>query len=165
MSGLKSSYEEFIALSRYARWLPEDNRREGWDETTARWGKFWTEKFPKHKKVVKELQEAIYDTEVMGSMRTMMTAGEALDRDNVAGFNCSYVAVDHPRVFDETMYVLMCGTGLGFSVERQYVSKLPEIAEDFYETDTTILVRDSKIGWAKAFKELVSLLYQGQVPK
>jgi len=165
MAGLKSSYEEYIALSRYARWLPEEKRREGWDETTQRWGDFWVGKFPKHKKIVRECQQSIYDTDVMGSMRTMMTAGEALDRDNVAGFNCSYVAVDHPRVFDETMYILMCGTGLGFSVEAKSVSKLPTIAEEFYDTDTTILVRDSKIGWAKAFKELIAFLYQGQVPK
>jgi ribonucleoside-diphosphate reductase alpha chain len=94
-----------------------------------------------------------------------MTAGEALDRDNVAGFNCSYIAVDSPRAFDEMMYILMCGTGVGFSVERQYIAKLPEVAEDFYDTDTIIHVSDSKIGWAKAFRELLSLLYSGQVPK
>jgi len=165
MAGLKSSYEEYIALSRYARWRPEDNRRETWEETGQRWADFWEGRFPKHKKVIKELQAAVYDTEVMPSMRSLMTAGKALDRDEVAGFNCSYVAVDNIRVFDETMYVLMCGTGLGFSVERQYVNKLPTIAEEFYDTDTTIVVRDSKIGWSKAFRELVSLLFNGQVPK
>ena len=94
-----------------------------------------------------------------------MTAGEALSRDNVAGFNCSYLPIDHPKAFDEMMYVLMCGTGVGFSVERQYVSKLPEVAEEFYDTDTVIHVTDSKIGWAKAFRELIAMLYSGQVPK
>lgn len=103
--------------------------------------------------------------EVMGSMRITMTAGEALDRDNVAGYNCSYVAVDSPRAFDETMYILMCGTGVGFSVERQYVTRLPEIAEEMHSTDTVIHVADSKIGWSKAYRELVSLLYSGQIPK
>jgi len=111
------------------------------------------------------LWTSIYDMQVMPSMRALMTAGEALDRDNVAGFNCSYIAVDSPRAFDEMMYILMCGTGVGFSVERQYIAKLPEVAEDFYDTDTIIHVSDSKIGWAKAFRELVSLLYSGQVPK
>ena len=164
-SGLKSSYEEYIHLSRYARWDEEKGRRETWEETTQRWADFWSGRFPKHKKVVNELKEAIRATEIVPSMRSLMTAGKALDRDEVAGFNCSYVAVDHPRVFDETLYILMCGTGLGFSVERQYVSKLPEIAEEFDNTDTTLVVRDSKIGWAKSFKELISLLYQGQIPK
>jgi ribonucleoside-triphosphate reductase len=162
---LKSSYEEYIALSRYARWDEEKGRRESWDETTQRWADFWGGRFPKHKKVIEELRDGIRNTEVMPSMRSLMTAGTALDRDEVAGFNCSYVAVDNPRVFDETMYVLTCGTGLGFSVERQYITKLPEIAEEFNESDTTIIVRDSKIGWAKSYRELISLLYQGQIPK
>jgi ribonucleoside-diphosphate reductase alpha chain len=111
------------------------------------------------------LRKSIEGLEVMPSMRALMTAGEALDKDNVAGFNCSYLPIDHPKAFDEMMYVLMCGTGVGFSVERQYISKLPEVAEEFYETDTVVNVADSKIGWAKAFRELVSLLYSGQVPK
>ena len=112
-----------------------------------------------------ELFKSIHDLDVMPSMRALMTAGEALDRDNVAGFNCSYLPIDHPKAFDEMMYVLMCGTGVGFSVERQYVQKLPEVAETFHETDTVINVADSKIGWAKSFRELVSLLYSGQVPQ
>ncbi len=166
MAGLKSSYEEFIALSRYARWCEDDNRRETWEETVERLITFWEGRFPKYKKILrKEIQPAIFNTEVMPSMRSLMTAGKALDRDEVAGFNCSYVAIDHQRVFNEVMYVLMCGTGLGFSVERQYITKLPEIAESFSDTDTTIIVRDSKIGWADAFKELISLLYQGKQPK
>lgn len=111
------------------------------------------------------IRQALLDLDVCGSMRVAMTAGEALERDNVAGFNCSYVAVEDIRCFDEIMYVLMCGTGVGFSVERQFISKLPTVSEDFHDTDTTIVVADSKIGWAKAYRELVSLLYQGQVPK
>lgn len=166
MSGLKSSYEEFIALSRYARWIEEENRRETWEETVERLITFWVGKFPQHTQVLREeIQPAIYNTEVMPSMRSLMTAGPALDRDNVAGFNCSYVAIDDIKVFDEIMYILMCGTGLGFSVERQYISKLPEIAEEFSNTETTIIVGDSKIGWAKSLRELISLLYQGRVPK
>lgn len=111
------------------------------------------------------IRQSMLDLNVMGSMRVAMTAGEALERDNVAGFNCSYAAVDNPRVFDEILYVLMCGTGVGFSVERQYIQHLPVVAEDFHDTDTTLVVADSKIGWAKSFRELISLLYQGQVPK
>jgi len=164
--GLKSGYEEYIALSRYARWIEKDNRRETWEETVERLITFWEGRFPKHKKVLRdEIQPAIFNTEVMPSMRSLMTAGKALDRDEVSGFNCSYVAVDHPRVFNEILYVLCCGTGLGFSAERQYITKLPEIAETFIETDTVISVRDSKIGWANAFKELIGMLYQGTVPK
>lgn len=166
MAGLKSSYEEFIALSRYARWREEDNRRETWEETVDRLCSFWAGKFPEHSDLIwSEIKPAVFNTEVMPSMRSLMTAGPALDRDNVAGFNCSYTAVDHPRVLDEIMYILMCGTGLGFSAERQYVTKLPEIAEEFHDTDTVIMVRDSKIGWSKAYRELISLLYQGQIPK
>jgi ribonucleoside-triphosphate reductase (thioredoxin) len=111
-----------------------------------------------------DVYNAIFNLEVMPSMRALMTAGKALDRDNVAGFNCSYLPIDHPRAFDEMMYILMCGTGVGFSVERQYVSKLPLVSEDFHATETTITVIDSKIGWAKAYRELVSLLYSGQLP-
>ena len=102
--------------------------------------------------------------DVMPSMRALMTAGDALDRDNVAGFNCSYLPIDHPKAFDEMMYVLMCGTGVGYSVERQYVSKLPEVAEEFHDTDTVIHVADSKIGWAKAYRELIACCIQ-QLPK
>ena len=94
-----------------------------------------------------------------------MTAGKALEKDHVAGYNCAYTAVDSLRAFDECLYILMCGTGLGFSVERQNIQKLPVIAEDFHETDTVIVVRDSKIGWAKAYKELIALLFQGLIPK
>ena len=158
-------YQQYIHKSRYARYLPEQNRRESWKETVERYTGYWTQKGLITKEEESELFEAIFNMEVMPSMRAMMTAGEALDRDNVAGFNCSYITIDSPRAFDEMMYILMCGTGVGFSVERQYINKLPEVAESLYDTDTIIHVADSKIGWAKAFRELVSLLYSGQVPK
>ena len=158
-------YQQYIHKSRYARYLPNHNRREHWGETVFRYTNYWLNKGLIDKETEDLLWASIYDMQVMPSMRALMTAGEALDRDNVAGFNCSYIAVDSPRAFDEMMYILMCGTGVGFSVERQYISKLPEVAEDFYDTDTIIHVSDSKIGWAKAFRELLSLLYSGQVPK
>lgn len=161
---MMNSYQEYIHKSRYARWREEDNRRETWKETVQRYIDFWKGRDQIDDKTAKLLYDSIYNLEVMPSMRCLMTAGEALDRDNMAGFNCSYIAVDHIRVFDEILYVLMCGTGVGFSVERQAVNKLPEVAEEFHETDTTIVVRDSKIGWAKAYRELVSLLYSGQIP-
>lgn len=159
-----SEYQTFIAASRYARWREEDGRRETWEETVARYVGFWRDRGLIDDKEVLELGRSIHDMEVMPSMRCMMTAGEALDRDNVAGFNCSYLPIDHPRAFDELMYILMCGTGVGFSVERQYIDKLPEVSEEFHETETVIKVADSKIGWAKALRELLSLLYAGQVP-
>jgi ribonucleoside-triphosphate reductase len=158
-------YQQYIHKSRYARYLPNHNRREHWGETVFRYTNYWFNKGLIDKETEDLLWAAIFDMQVMPSMRALMTAGEALDRDNVAGFNCSYIAVDSPRAFDEMMYILMCGTGVGFSVERQYIAKLPEVAEDFYDTDTIIHVSDSKIGWAKAFRELLSLLYSGQVPK
>ena len=157
------AYQQYIHKSRYARYLPEEKRRESWEETVKRYVDYWGEKLSE--KEHREVFTAIQDLDVMPSMRALMTAGEALDRDNVAGFNCSYLPIDHPKAFDEMMYVLMCGTGVGFSVERQYVQKLPEVAETFHETDTVINVADSKIGWAKSFRELVSLLYSGQVPQ
>lgn len=158
-------YQQYIHKSRYARYLPNHNRREHWSETVSRYTDYWLNKGSIDGETANLLWASIFDMQVMPSMRALMTAGEALDRDNVAGFNCSYIAVDSPRAFDEMMYILMCGTGVGFSVERQYIAKLPEVAEDFYDTDTIIHVSDSKIGWAKAFRELLSLLYSGQVPK
>jgi ribonucleoside-triphosphate reductase len=173
MSGsnmLPSLYQEFIHKSRYARWLWDENRRENWDETVARYFNF----FDEHIKEVtgytvtpeerKQLEEAVLNLEIMPSMRCLMTAGEALKRENVAGYNCSYVAVDNPRSFDEILYILMNGTGVGFSVESKYVDQLPVIAEELYPTDTVIHVADSKLGWAKALKELIHLLYAGQIP-
>lgn len=168
---LPTSYQEFIHLSRYSRWLPEKERRETWDETVARYFDFFTDHLKdlhnyKLTKVLREeLEEAVLSLKVMPSMRCLMTAGEALKRENIAGYNCSYIAVDRPSSFDEILYVLMNGTGVGFSVERQYVSQLPTIADEFHISDTTITVADSKLGWAKALKELVGMLYIGQIPR
>lgn len=159
-----SDYQQYIASSRYARYLPEKKRRETWDETVTRFCDFWKGRydtaFP-----YDAVKSAIYNLEVMPSMRALMTAGKALDRDEMGGYNCSYVAIDDPRAFDEALYILMCGTGLGFSVERQVVAKLPHVSEDFHETDTVIKVKDSKIGWASAYKELIAMLFSGQIPK
>ena len=160
-----NQYQEFIHKSRYARWLPEEGRRERWDETVNRYVDFWKGRGQINEKTALQLFNAIHNLEVMPSMRCMMTAGEALDKDNVAGFNCSYLHIDSPRSFDELMYVLMCGTGVGFSVERNFITKLPVIAESFHETDSTIVVADSKIGWASAFRELIAMLYAGKIPK
>jgi len=156
-------YSKYIASSRYARWLPELGRREAWPETVQRYTKYWGSLLSPEE--ASELGEAIENLDVMPSMRCLMTAGPALERDNVAGFNCSYLPIDHPRAFDELMYILLCGTGVGFSVERQYISKMPEVSYDMHPTDTVIVVADSKIGWAKAMKELIGLLYSGQVPQ
>ena len=168
---LPTSYQEFIHLSRYSRWLPEKERRETWDETVARYFDFFTEhlketvNFTLSKELRTELEQAVLGLRVMPSMRCIMTAGEALKRENIAGYNCSYVAVDRPQAFDEILYILMNGTGVGFSVERQYVSQLPTIADEFFETDTTITVADSKLGWAKGLKELIGMLDIGQIPR
>ncbi len=168
---LPTSYQEFIHLSRYSRWLPEEERRETWDETVGRYFNFFTEhlkemhEYKISKSLRDDLEEAVLSTSVMPSMRCLMTAGEALKRENIAGYNCSYVAVDRPQAFDEILYVLMNGTGVGFSVERQYVNELPRIAEEFFPSDTVITVADSKLGWAKAYKELVGMLYIGQIPR
>jgi ribonucleoside-triphosphate reductase len=168
---LPTLYQDFIHLSRYSRWLEKENRRETWNETVGRYFDFFenhlqeNQGFHLTKALRKELEEAVLNLEIMPSMRALMTAGEALRRDNTAGYNCSYVAVNRLRAFDEILYILMCGTGVGFSVERQYVEKLPTIAEHFSQSDTTIVVEDSKAGWAKAFKELVSLLVGGQIPR
>ena len=168
---LPTNYQQFIHLSRYARWNEDKQRRELWHETVARYFDFFTEhlkgknNYKLTKKLRIELEEAVLNLEIMPSMRALMSAGKALEQDNVAGFNCSYVAVDTPRAFDETLYILMCGTGVGFSVERQYINKLPDLPEEINYTDTIIKVSDSKIGWSKAYKELMSLLYSGQIPK
>ena len=167
---LPTSYQEFIHLSRYSRWLPEQERRETWDETVKRYFDFFTEhlkdmhNYKLTKSLRDELEEAVLSQKIMPSMRCLMTAGEALKRENIAGYNCSYIAIDRPQAFDEILYVLMNGTGVGFSVERQFVNELPRVADEFHETDTTIIVADSKLGWAKAFKELIGMLYVGQIP-
>jgi ribonucleoside-triphosphate reductase len=163
---LPTNFQEYIHKSRYARWNYALGRRETWAETVDRYINYFSHKFPQVPgEQWSKARDFIFDLKVMPSMRCLMTAGEALDRDNVAGFNCSYVAVDTPRVFDEIMYVLMCGTGVGFSVERQYINQLPVIADEFFSTDSVIKVADSKIGWASSFRELVSLLYAGKIPK
>ena len=158
-------YQQFIHKSRYARWLPEEGRRETWEETVTRYVDFFKDRGQLKGKDYDLVKDAIYNMDVMPSMRCMMTAGPALAKDNVAGFNCSYLAIDSPRSFDELMYVLMCGTGVGFSVERNFITKLPVIAESFHKTDSVIVVSDSKIGWASAFRELIAMLYAGKIPK
>ena len=170
MKDLPSDYQKFIHTSRYARWIEKEKRRETWEETVERYFKFFDEHLTQlnynlQPELRQELKDAVLNLEIMPSMRSLMTAGDALKRDNTAGYNCSYVAINRVRAFDEILYILMCGTGVGFSVERQYVEKLPTIAENFSPSDTTIIVEDSKSGWAKAYKELVSLLIGGQVPK
>jgi ribonucleoside-diphosphate reductase alpha chain len=168
---LPTQYQQFIHLSRYSRFQDAIGRRESWDETVNRYFEFFSNhlktncSFNLDKQLLSELKSAVLNLEIMPSMRALMTAGEALQRDNVAGYNCSYVTVSRVRAFDEILYVLLCGTGVGFSVERQYVEKLPTIAEEFTNSETTIVVQDSKAGWAKAYRELVSLLIGGQIPK
>jgi len=168
---LPTDYQNFIALSRYARWKEDEQRRETWQETVSRYFDYITNHLrDKHSyKITKdlrtELEEAVLNQDIMPSMRALMTSGPALDRCHVGGYNCSYVPVDNPRAFDETMYILMCGTGVGFSVERHHVEKLPIVNEDFHDTDTVIKVGDSRPGWAKSLKELIAMLYTGQVPK
>jgi ribonucleoside-diphosphate reductase alpha chain len=165
---LPTDFQTFIALSRYARWLPEEGRRENWGETTWRYisnivnfNTVWDGLGD----VQQELHDAILSLEVMPSMRAMMTAGQAANRDNTCMYNCSYLPVDDPKSFDEAMFILLCGTGVGFSVERQYISKLPEVPDTLYNSDTVIAVKDSKEGWAKAYRQLLSLLWAGEVPK
>ena len=156
-------YQKFIAISRYARWLDDAGRRETWEETVNRYVDYITEKVKGHLPK-KQIFDAIHNLEVMPSMRALMTAGSALERDNTAGYNCSYLPVDDPKSFDEAMYILLCGTGVGFSVERQYVGKLPDIPADLEDVDTIIKVQDSKEGWAKSLRKLIGHLYMGEVP-
>lgn len=168
-------FSEYIHLSKYSRWLENEKRRETWPDSLSRWYEFWSDHLDSmdisdsnRKKLKNDLVTAvehIYNLQTMPSMRSLMTAGKALVRDNVAGYNCAYLAVDDPRAFDETMYILMVGTGVGFSVERQFINKLPTVAEEFYSSDTVIKVRDSRIGWASAYRELISLLYAGKIPE
>jgi ribonucleoside-diphosphate reductase alpha chain len=168
---IQNPYENFIALSRYARWLESENRRETWRETVDRYFKFMIIQLrEKHgyvpdDKIIKELSDAVFNRDVMPSMRSVMTAGPALERENVAGYNCSFIPVDNARSFDEAMYILMCGTGVGFSVEYKYVNKLPALPETLEKSSTVINVGDSKEGWAKAYRELLSLLWAGQIPQ
>lgn len=168
---LPTLYQEFIYKSRYSKFLDKEGRRENWSETVCRYFDFMTNHLSENhnyslpKAERKELEEAILNLEIMPSMRALMTAGPSLERDNTCAYNCSYVAVDDPKAFDETMLILMNGTGVGFSVERQYVNSLPEIPSQMFDSDTTIIVKDSKEGWAKGFRQLIALLYSGEVPK
>lgn len=167
---LPTEYQSFIHLSRYARWRYDEERRETWAETVSRYFDFFKEdlvekcNFDLTDDDRKELEEAVLKLDVMPSMRCLMTAGVPLKKENVAGYNCSYIKCDSPRTFDEVMYVLMNGTGVGFSVEEEYVKQMPVVAEEFYPTDTVVVVADSKLGWCRAYKELVALLYQGLIP-
>ena len=167
---IENPYENFIALSRYAKWVEAEGRRETWGETVDRYFSFMTDHLEKNhnyipnEKLVAELKEFVFERNVMPSMRSVMTSGAALERDNVAGYNCAFLPVDSPRSFDETMYVLMCGTGVGFSVEYKYINKLPAVPEKLEKSDTVIVVEDSKQGWAKAYRELLALLWTGHIP-
>ena len=164
-------YQQYIAKSRYSRFLPDSGKREDWYETVDRYMDFMVEHLQsKHGykmpiETDSELREAIKNLQVVPSMRSIMTAGKALERDNTAGYNCSYLPVDDPKAFDEAMYILLCGTGVGFSVEHKYVDKLPEIPEKMFDSDTTVVVADSKEGWAKALRQVIALLYSGEIPK
>jgi ribonucleoside-diphosphate reductase alpha chain len=162
---LPTDYQTFIATSRYARWLDDEGRRETWGETVGRFIDNIVRPSDLDSKTLNELEDAILNLEVMPSMRALMTAGPAAERDNTCVYNCSYLPVDHPRAFDEAMFILLCGTGVGFSVERQSISKLPEVPSDIKDTDDLIVVQDSKEGWAKALRKVVSGLYTGDVPK
>jgi ribonucleoside-triphosphate reductase (thioredoxin) len=162
---LPTDYQAFIHTSRYSRWLPEENRRENWAETVSRYIGHVVVSVTRDEVTIDEIEEAILNLDVMPSMRAMMTSGPALDRDNTCAYNCSYLPVDDPKAFDEAMFILLCGTGVGFSVERQYVNKLPEVPERLFASDDTIVVADSKEGWAKAYRKLLALLWAGEVPK
>ena len=163
---LPTQYQQFIALSRYARWLPDEGRRETWSETVDRYiDNVVRRAIPGEDTVVNNIRDAILSLSVMPSMRMMMTAGPALDRDNTAGYNCSYIAVDDPKAFDEAMMILLCGTGVGFSVERQHIARLPEVPEKLFDAEDMIVVHDSKEGWAKAYRKLVAMLYAGEIPR
>jgi ribonucleoside-triphosphate reductase len=161
---LPTDYQAFIHTSRYARWLDKEQRRESWSETVGRYMDNVVRKAAGNDSYINQLEEAILNLEVMPSMRAMMTAGPALERDNTAGYNCSYLPVDDPKSFDEAMFILLCGTGVGFSVERQYIAKLPDVPE-LFESDTTVVVKDSKEGWAKAFRQVLALLWAGEIPQ
>ena len=159
---LPTDYQTFIHKSRYAKYY-DGYGREFWTDTVERYMINVVNSLLEPK-ICRAIESAILNTDIMPSMRALMTAGPALDRDNTAGYNCSYLPVDDPKSFDEAMYILLCGTGVGFSVERQYVSKLPEIPQ-LFDSETTIVVKDSKEGWAKAFRQLLALLWAGEIPQ
>jgi ribonucleoside-triphosphate reductase len=160
---LPTDYQSFIHKSRYAKYF-DGKGRENWDETVERYMDNVVRPVAGDDSYINQIRDAILSLDIMPSMRAMMTAGPALDRDNTAGYNCSYLPVDDPKSFDEAMYILLCGTGVGFSVERQHIAKLPEVPE-LFESDTTVVVKDSKEGWAKAFRQVLALLWAGEIPK
>lgn len=163
---MMTPYQQFIHISRYARYREDLGRRETWDETVDRVRDFWKNRIPQGLHTdLDDAMEMVRNMDVMPSMRVMMTAGPALEQHQVAGYNCAYTPIDHPRKFSEVLYILMCGTGLGFSVERDYIEQLPEVPHEFKESDTVIKVRDSKLGWASGYRELIQLLYGGRVPQ
>jgi ribonucleoside-triphosphate reductase (thioredoxin) len=164
---LPTDYQSFIHKSRYARWLSDQGRRETWPETVLRFieNVVKPKLTPELLYISEKIETAMLSLEVMPSMRSVMTAGAALSRDNTSGYNCAYLPVDDPKSFDEAMFILLCGTGVGFSVERQYVSKLPEVPEQLFNSDTLVVVKDSKEGWAKAYRQLLALLWSGEIPK
>lgn len=162
---LPTDYQRFIHTSRYARWLDDKGRRETWTETVGRYLENVVVPKVRDEVVVSDIGEAILGLEVMPSMRAVMTAGPALERDNTSGYNCAYLPVDDLKSFDEAMFILLCGTGVGFSVERQYVSKLPEVPDALFKSDSVVVVKDSKEGWAKALRQVIALLYSGEIPK
>jgi len=161
---LPTDYQSFIHKSRYARWLDKEGRRETWGETVSRYMEHIVTPNAGSSSYIREIEQAILSLDVMPSMRALMTAGPAMARDNTAGYNCSYLPVDDIKAFDEAMFILLCGTGVGFSVERQSVSKLPDIPE-LFDSETSIVVKDSKEGWAKSLRQLIALLYSGEIPK
>ena len=161
---LPTDYQTFIHQSRYARWLDNENRRETWEESVSRYINYMIEKGLPEKEAL-EVKEAMLSLNIVGSMRAFTTAGPALDRDNTAGYNCAYLTVDDVKSFDEAMYILLCGTGVGFSVERQYINKLPDVPDQMFNSDTVIVVQDSKAGWAKSYRQLIALVYSGEIPK
>jgi ribonucleoside-diphosphate reductase alpha chain len=161
---LPTDYQSFIHASRYARWIDSENRRESWQETVSRFISNVVANRIDDDSVIKELEDAILNQYIMPSMRAMMTAGPAMDRDNTCAYNCSYLTIDDPKSFDEAMFILLCGTGVGFSVERQYVSKLPDVPQ-LFDSETIVVVKDSKEGWAKALRQVIALLYSGEIPK
>jgi ribonucleoside-triphosphate reductase len=171
MTTTMTPYQEYIGKSRYSRYLDDQGRREHWPETVNRYFEFMTKQLKTNHNydipaaMREELQTAVTNLEVVPSMRSIMTAGDALERQNVAGYNCSYLPIDDPKAFDEAMYILLCGTGVGFSVEQKYVTKLPEIPTELFESSTMVVVKDSKEGWAKSLRQVMALLYAGEIPK
>jgi ribonucleoside-diphosphate reductase alpha chain len=174
MGCFQTDLQKYIHISKYAKWIEDEKRRETWEESVERFIDFWENQTIGGEgindamfdpELLGEIEKSILRCDIMPSMRGLMTAGKALERDNIAQYNCTAIAVTHPAVFSEAFYILMNGCGFGFSVERQYINKLPEVAEELFETDTTLIIRDSKIGWATGMKELISMLYNGQIPK